>query len=170
MSGDTVKMQFNKGIYQRGIGEGKITENYSSNEEPVQIFQEYVNDILTLNYTRHFLWSEFKAGLVKKHYKIIDTQVQYKPEIYDAELPGDYTFVSMRKLTEKDLDGYATFELRQMRNEVFARYGYIFKSEDLKAYFSKMKWYAPKHQNVDIYISDIEAGNLELITQIEKIR
>ncbi|WP_078775722.1 YARHG domain-containing protein [Fibrobacter intestinalis] len=28
-----------------------------------------------------------------------------------------------------------------LRNSIFARHGYIFKSEDLKAYFSKFNWY-----------------------------
>lgn len=170
MSGDTVKMHFFKGIYQRGIGEGTLLENNSPNEEQKELFEVYVNDILDIDFQTFFLMSEFKQGLVKKYYKILDKQVKYKPELYDAELPGDYPFVSSRKISEKDLDGYATFELRIMRNEVFARYGYIFKSEDLNLHFSKKKWYTPKHSNVDIFVSDIEAANLELITEIEKYR
>ncbi|HWA35445.1 MAG TPA: YARHG domain-containing protein [Cyclobacteriaceae bacterium] len=44
--------------------------------------------------------------------------------------------------------------LRQLRNHVFARYGYRFKSEDLKEYFSKFYWYQPRFDNVDNLLTD----------------
>lgn len=37
-------------------------------------------------------------------------------------------------------------ELKFLRNEIFARYGYIFKSKDLMEYFAKLSWYEPKYE------------------------
>ncbi len=45
-------------------------------------------------------------------------------------------------------------DLRIFRNLIFAKYGYKFKSDDLKAHFSTMSWYRPEHDNVDAMLSD----------------
>jgi YARHG domain len=46
-------------------------------------------------------------------------------------------------------------DYRLIRNEVYARHGYIFKDKDLGDYFSKMKWYKPdlkfKIENLNYY-------------------
>ncbi|MEQ8810809.1 MAG: YARHG domain-containing protein [Imperialibacter sp.] len=53
-----------------------------------------------------------------------------------------------------DLGKIEKNQVRLFRNLIFAKYGYKFKSDDLKAYFSKMSWYQPKHENVDAMLSD----------------
>ncbi len=58
-------------------------------------------------------------------------------------------------------------QLRLMRNEIFARYGYIFKSDDLKEYFSKKIWYAPEHETVDHLLTEIDKGNIKRILHFE---
>ncbi len=57
--------------------------------------------------------------------------------------------------------------LRIVRNEIFARYGYIFKSQDLKDYFLKQEWYKPIFRNVNRYITDIEKQNIDSIKKYE---
>lgn len=47
-------------------------------------------------------------------------------------------------------------ELRLMRNEIFARHGYIFKSADLRNHFSKQPWYNARYSNVDAMLTPIE--------------
>jgi hypothetical protein len=62
-------------------------------------------------------------------------------------------------------------ELRILRNEIFARKGYIFKSEDLNAYFSDFEWYNPRFTSdeIDTYLSEIDKKNIEVIANYEKI-
>ena len=66
------------------------------------------------------------------------------------------------------LHGKSASELRLMRNEIFARYGYIFKSEDLARHFSNKKWYQPTESNVDAMLTPTDKKNIERILQFEK--
>lgn len=56
---------------------------------------------------------------------------------------------------------------RIVRNSIFARHGYIFKSEDLKAFFSVFPWYNPVSSNVQSKLSAVEKKNIELIKSYE---
>ena len=58
-------------------------------------------------------------------------------------------------------------ELRIMRNYIFARHGYIFKSDDLRQYFSQYDWYTPISRNVTKELSKIERDNIKLIEAYE---
>lgn len=71
-------------------------------------------------------------------------------------------------LSKQYLWGKTTSELRIMRNEIFAQYGYIFKSEDMLHYFDQQKWYTPLHDNVDAYLTEIDRLNIELILNYEQ--
>ena len=73
------------------------------------------------------------------------------------------------KLSEFYLYGKTVSELRIMRNEIFARYGYKFKSDDLSEYFSKQPWYNGKYDNVDTYLTDVDRYNINLIKQKEEL-
>jgi len=66
--------------------------------------------------------------------------------------------------------GLCTFnknELRIIRNMVYAKYGYIFNSKDLREYFSKYKWYSGIKTNVDSEINKDERSFINLIQKIE---
>ena len=86
-------------------------------------------------------------------------------ETSDANVNGDYSFASLIKLTEDDLMGFTKAELRIIRNEIYARHGYIFDSKDLRDYFMKKEWYKPRTKNVKL--SAIEQYNVNLIKQYE---
>ena len=49
-----------------------------------------------------------------------------------------------RCLTEEDVTGLSEEEIRIALNEIYARHGRIFQSEDLNAYFASRSWYEPK--------------------------
>ena len=53
-----------------------------------------------------------------------------------------YLPVSEFKLKKKDLNHIPPSELRIIRNEIYASYGYQFKSKDLKKYFKSKCLYA----------------------------
>jgi hypothetical protein len=76
--------------------------------------------------------------------------------------------ISSQLLTENDLKGLSKSELRIMRNEIYARHGYIFKSKDLQDYFSKKSWYTPLYNDVSNKLTDIEIKNVDFIKKHEK--
>lgn len=78
-----------------------------------------------------------------------------------------YKLASKRILTSSDFVNLNKYELKIMRNEIYARYGYIFKTEDMKAYFESQPWYTPKYNDVTFFLTEIEKRNIELIKQYE---
>jgi len=77
--------------------------------------------------------------------------------VMDFDEKDNYTDGIRLALMDRQLIDLGKIEKNQarlFRNLIFAKYGYKFKSDDLKAYFSKMSWYQPKHENVDAMLSD----------------
>lgn len=76
--------------------------------------------------------------------------------------------LNSRLLTENDLLGKSKFDLRIMRNEIYARHGYLFKSSDLQEYFSQKPWYrGTTYDAGEIMFNDIEKKNIEFIKNHE---
>lgn len=59
-------------------------------------------------------------------------------------------------------------DLDVMRNEIFAEYGYKFKSEKWQKYFGQFDWYEPKHDNVDDQLSQRDKANINVILSVQK--
>ena len=75
--------------------------------------------------------------------------------------------LSNRLLTENDLRGLSKQELRILRNEIFARHGYIFQTQEMKTYFQNQSWYSPRYNNVNSMLTDIEQKNIAFIKRHE---
>ena len=82
-------------------------------------------------------------------------------------MPGSYPEASSRRLTYNDLPSDKR-QLKIMRNEIFARHGYIFKSAAMKKYFNAKAWYNPQFDKVYDFLTPIERYNLKLIKQHDK--
>lgn len=84
---------------------------------------------------------------------------------------GKFPEASLKILTEKDLENKLKTDLKIMRNEIFARYGYIFKSGgEMEKYFKLQDWYSEQYENVNSFLTDIEKANIELIQKIENLK
>lgn len=94
------------------------------------------------------------------------TQGDFKPYFY-FEKYRKYPQASLRYLTQDDLTGFSSEELRLMRNEIFAFHGYKFDSEDLNDYFSKQDWYKPIDEDVNENLNRFEKENIKLIKELE---
>ena len=79
---------------------------------------------------------------------------------------GLFPYTSTRKLTYSDIAHLSDYDLKIMRNEIYARHGYIFQSKDMKQYFSKQSWYRPTTSNVKL--SSIEQYNVNFIKSYEQ--
>jgi len=74
-----------------------------------------------------------------------------------------------RYLTKSELYGYDKYTLSLIRNEIFARHGYIFKKDEYRNYFNSMPWYTPNSSFKGSLneLNAIEKYNVELIKSLE---
>ena len=79
-----------------------------------------------------------------------------------------YGLTSCELLRGNDLKYISPRELRLIRNEIYARYGYQFKDTVLQAYFTKQSWYKPLYDDVEEYITPLERTNINFILEKEK--
>ena len=74
--------------------------------------------------------------------------------------------VKNRWLALTRFDKLSKAKLRMLRNTIYARKGYAFKTEDLRSFFSKKDWYEPKYDNIAKFLS---ASDKELIAYLENL-
>jgi hypothetical protein len=96
------------------------------------------------------------------------TEQNFNSDNQNGSVPGKYPEASLRQLYSEDLYRLSKYELKIMRNEIYARYGYIFQTDDMRDYFNRQSWYVPKYTDVNPFISRIEKKNIELIKYFEK--
>lgn len=66
-------------------------------------------------------------------------------------------------------NGFSTEELDVMRNEIFAEYGFIFKTPKWKKHFESKSWYKPKYNNVDRFLTDTDKANVNFILEYQRL-
>ena len=86
----------------------------------------------------------------------------------DYSINGRFPEASERYLNDGDLSGLTQYDLKIMRNEIFARHGYIFKTDEMRNHFESQSWYTGRYSNVDGMLSDIEKSNINLIKRFER--
>ncbi|MBU3110993.1 YARHG domain-containing protein [Clostridium lacusfryxellense] len=96
----------------------------------------------------------------------IPPQQEEVPNDVDADfiLPSSSTV----KLEESDLVNLTKQQLILARNEIYARHGLIFNTEDIQTYFESKSWYHPDATD-ESEIDSIETFNVQLIEKIEEI-
>jgi|CXWL01.1.fsa_nt_gi rRNA maturation endonuclease Nob1 len=82
-------------------------------------------------------------------------------------IPGSYPYASQRLLTDEDVRNLSQYNLRIMRNEIYARHGFVFQNTEMKNYFSTQPWYSPLYNDVNSMLSVLEKKNIELIKRYE---
>lgn len=82
---------------------------------------------------------------------------------------GKYLETSFVKLADSDISEYTKYDLKIMRNEIFARNGYSFKKGgDMDIYFSNQEWYNSIQKADNPKLDAIEKHNVSLISKFEK--
>ena len=97
----------------------------------------------------------------------------YGYDDYDSG-DGDYLYPSdTQYITYGDLDGLDRDTVALMRNELYARHGYIFNKDEYKNYFGSKSWYVPMYSDQNTVVSmfsDIERANLNTLMSYEEDR
>ena len=76
-------------------------------------------------------------------------------------------------LTDADIKGLSAQKLNYARNEIYARHGRMFDSQELQDYFSSKSWYKGIYSASDFdanysgLLSDIERKNIEFLSSAE---
>ena len=82
---------------------------------------------------------------------------------------ADYIFPSDRQyITESDMAGWDQKTALLARNEIFARHGYVFQTQEIQNYFAAKSWYTPNSSYDGSDLSDVEKANVDTISAYEQ--
>lgn len=71
-------------------------------------------------------------------------------------------------ISTADLDRLTREEIDIIRNEAYARYGYVFTTDKWNNFFSNYTWYVPDASFTDARFSKLEKTNIDTIVNYEK--
>lgn len=102
----------------------------------------------------------------------VQTQQNHKQHPQESDyfdINNEYFFPSDRQLiTTEHLQFLTKDEVALLRNEIYARHGYIFNSDKYSKYFSSKSWYVPNPYFDESMFNDIERINKTTIVEYEK--
>lgn len=141
----------------RGVMKSKLSETYWK--------KHYATARRVWKNTKALPIVEAEAPQPVGHITVLDTA-----DI--GSVPGRFPITAQRILKKSELKGFSSKKLRFMRNEIFARHGYTFRSRDLRKYFQKQSWYRKLSKTKDLQVvsgrlSEIEKINISLIRRME---
>jgi hypothetical protein len=84
--------------------------------------------------------------------------------------PGVMYLFQNAPLTDSLLRGLSLYDLRIIRNEIYARHGRRFETPWLRAYFKDEAWYSPRPSFTIAELSEVEKTNVKLIQAAETRR
>ncbi|HEU4873903.1 MAG TPA: YARHG domain-containing protein [Pyrinomonadaceae bacterium] len=90
----------------------------------------------------------------------VETIVKYENKIHQE--------LSTKPITRALLDGLFLEDASQMRQEIYARHGKVFKEPWLQKYFSSFDWYKADPNFSDALLSEVEKKNIATIAAYEK--
>lgn len=137
------------------------------------------------NYFTQFSWyvpdKNYSDSLMNAMEKAnLATIVQYEKDMgwRDTDAPASgsgYTALSgflwptdVYYISDDDLSAYSQSQIAVIRNEIYARHGYVFQTEKWRNYFAQFSWYAINDQYSDSLLSEIERANLDTIVTYEQ--
>lgn len=81
-----------------------------------------------------------------------------------------YTVEDLKYYNVIQDDVYNRFYIKVLRNEIYARHGKIFKSENLRTVFTSQSWYKPNPNFSESMLNEYEKANVNFILNYEKKR
>lgn len=172
-------------IFVNGKDTGKVVNDYLDGFGPLND-----DDTIYLSYTANDITYTTKERSAYSYYSYIDLDFSYTDyEKIKIALSGvtsetvadfiseyaskDYIISTSNtaKLDFKALNNYTADELFIARNEMFARYGYVFTSSpNLQSYFESKSWYTPNSDYSGDLTGELEQDNVNLIKSIEFLK
>lgn len=156
--GDYYRVFGNYGNYHPDyLGDGIFSAaKYDFNEPP----KANIKNVEEIKYRK----TDFYRILADEFYRWYLQNEAFNNSSYNPDFDCLAAFVEIAKIFSKE-------DLRILRNTIYAKYGYEFKSADLSEIFSKCDWYSPKEssaENVEKSFNRLESSLLEVIKLAEK--
>lgn len=104
----------------------------------------------------------------KKIASDIDGETVYDPTYFSTTADVLKYNASKTLLTREEVANLKKADLFILRNAIYARHGYSFKNQQLRAYFDKQDWYIPISTNVKNQFTELEKKNIALLLRYEK--
>ena len=152
-----------------GTGIWEINGMPASQEQCQDALMDATNNYLGYEMTRYMPGEEGEIAAEKAD-NAKDTNIPAS----DAEVTSNIDFIfsdsDQRYLTKEDLLPLDAYSLKIARNEIYARKGRMFISEDLQAYFSSKTWYngtIPADDFDESILNDYERENAYFILDYE---
>lgn len=150
----------------------KSIEAYENGEKELSLdymikAEKYNYDISKLSFYKEF----FSDEVVVVPNDTSNNEILEEEIIEDYEVYSDYIISdsNVRYLNYSDLARYSSEELGYIRNEIFARHGYMFESPKYQNYFGSKSWYTP-NPNFSLQnnsMNDVEISNISFIKSFE---
>ncbi len=145
-----------------------INTNYDlvTDKKVIQMIVLIVIFIIIFIFTLDKLNNKNNINEEYSDYKYEDLDEEYSDE---SEYKKDNNYIiedsDSRYLSEDELSGYRREGLKYIKNEIYARHGYVFEDNEYQEYFDKKSWYKRdysfegKWEDFNLY----EKANIELI-------
>lgn len=150
---------------------------FDKNKKSVFVSLGGVVTLLILFVAAKFVFNLDFSKKEKDNYNTTETTQTTQPYVQSATSSGNtsqqinsngrFPEASDRLLTPSDIYNLSKSELKIMRNEIYARHGYIFQTRDMKSYFEYQSWYLPRYTDINTFLSEVEKSNIELIKRYE---
>ena len=89
----------------------------------------------------------------------------FLPTLIFGQIPKDCSSCTSVLIESNEIVDLEIYKLRLLKNEIYARKGYVFSNKEFKDYFGKLSWYKPLTNNKLVKLSGIETKNVEIISQ-----
>jgi len=123
------------------------------------------NPAAEMQHGRYVDWTKKKTKYIK------DPELDYDgyDTSYFATSNDVYKYnASATLLTRNEVANIKKADIFILRNAIYARHGYSFKNQQLRAFFDKQSWYIPVSADVKNEFTEIEKKNIELLLRFEK--
>lgn len=108
--------------------------------------------------------SKVLSATEKHNLAVIESAMKKQRKV--VLLPGDMAAYLDKPITPAMLDGVGLHELRLLRNEIYARRGWSFKSAWLANWFAAYDWYQPADKQP--VLTKLQLNNVEVISARER--
>ena len=126
-----------------------VMDDYHTLEEVRAQYQETKNSLMEENIT---IVQSAQDAQDESESEEEETGAQEK-EPESAQIPEQDQYIlpesNSRYLIDSDIDGMSLREINYAKNEIYARHGRKFKSEELQTYFDSKSWYTGKYEPED---------------------
>ncbi|WP_118952211.1 YARHG domain-containing protein [Taibaiella helva] len=123
------------------------------------------NPELMPDYRRYVDWN--KKGK-RIEYELDEDVTEYDYSYFTTTDEVSRYNASTRLLTAAEVSNMTKADLFVLRNTIYARHGYSFRNQQLRAYFDVQPWYVPVSNDVKSEFTETEKKNIQLLLRYEK--